>query len=363
MNVLVVADLHGKSGDRGELGMFEQLLVSIEKTMVREHCTVLVVNGDFWDEKHGLVWEVFFLIKKYLLRWAERGWRIIWIRGNHEVDVKTHPERSFIDFFALHEKIEIVSKPRILNFDGHLLCCMPWYLPDPFIKGCKLLAEKVQSWRNVCSAVLLPHVGLLEGNASPSNIYYVNQRVQVQHLHPEVYDYVLCGDYHLQQKLASNVWYIGAPRQMAHGDVAFQEPFLIEYSGRDLELYNVPLEGWENFPQFETFEAQTQKDLDCLHQAILGVVTSDRDLTPQDFVRLRVAPELRGVARQMFPYERWTVDVIPTLRGSVGTGRLADIKENDSEAVLDIWLRGCGLDSDPIYKDTAMKYLIEAVEL
>lgn len=324
------------------------LLKSLLQTAIREACNCIIINGDFWDEKHGVNYEVLMLIKKWILRWADKV-TVYYIRGNHEVSIKSHAEKSLVELFiGLHPNIHIINTPQHLFLPElyTAIWFIPWYPAEEWIEYCKLAADQARNTTWASKRLLFSHIGLSEGTVSPSNTYTVNQKTRVEHLHSECYNAVLLSDYHIGQQLNSRVRYMGCPIPLTHGDVPDQGVWVVDASLPSLALVNVELEGVELFPRYKTYELQSPAEIASLFE------------NHNNYVRIRVPSEFLGIAQERFRLNRrWTISVLPKKDKSVQIdyGRMAKVNENDAEKILDIWLQERGLDNH--HRALALQYL------
>lgn len=328
------------------------LLKSIFQTAIREGCNCIIINGDFWDEKHGVNYDVLMLIKKWLLRWAQR-FTVYYIRGNHEVSIKSKPESSLVELFiGLHPNIHIINTPQHLFLPElyTAIWFIPWYPAEEWIEYCKLAADQARNTTWASKRLLFSHIGLSEGSVSPSNTYTVNQKTRVEHLYSECYNAVLLSDYHLGQQLNSRTRYMGAPIPLAHGDASDQGVWVVDASLPSLTIVNVELEGSELFPRYKTYELQSPIEIASLFD------------NNNNYVRIRVPSEFLGIAQERFrANRRWTISVLAQKNKSVQIdyGRMAKINENDAEKILDIWLQERGLDNH--HRALALQYLSNVI--
>lgn len=352
MRALCTGDTHVKTGPTNEKKTGQMLLDSIYKTAKREACDCIVINGDLWDEKHGVNYEVLMMVKNWFLQ-VSRTHTIYYIRGNHEVSIKSRPEQSLVDLFSnLRPNIHVINEPQVIQLPQHNACVwmIPWFPPEDWIEYCKVAAEQARNATWASKRLLFSHIGLSEGTVSPSNTYTVNQKTRVEHLHSECYHSVLLSDYHIRQRLNSRVEYMGAPIPLAHGDVADQGVWVVDLTLPTITLTNVTLEGQELFPKYKVYELHSPGEIACLIDS------------PNNYVKVKVPTEFLGIAQEKFKDKRrWTISSLPQ-KGKVPVinyGRMATVKENDTEKILDIWLQERNLDQ--AYRALAIQYLQNAI--
>jgi DNA repair exonuclease SbcCD nuclease subunit len=348
IRALITGDTHCKSGPTNEFGTSNLLLKSIHETAIREACNAIVLNGDFWDEKHGVNYEILMLVKKWMLKWAER-FSVYYVRGNHEVSIKSKPQDSLVELFSgLRPNIHVINSPQNLFIPelSTAIWFIPWYPAEEWIEYCNVAADQARNTTWASKRLLLSHIGLSEGTVSPSNIYTVNQKTRVEHLHSECYNAVLLSDYHIGQQLNSRVRYMGAPIPLAHGDVPDQGVWVVDTSLPSLSIVNVLLEGQELFPKYKTYELHNPVEIASLFENHVN------------YLRIKVPSEFLGIAQEKFRNNRrWTVSVLSSKNKpvTIDYGRMAKVNENDAEKILDIWLTERGLDNH--HRVLALQYL------
>jgi DNA repair exonuclease SbcCD nuclease subunit len=349
MRFLVVADLHININ---KLNIGINLMDSIERTAIREAVQNIVVVGDLWDEQHTPPARVLIMIKNKLLRWCSLGFTVFWVRGNHEVNTKSKPEDSYIGLYDnIDHRLRIINSPEYQAFPPDIaVWFLPWYPVDEF----KYYAEqfKIQStqcpWARV--KLLFSHIGLAEGNVSPTNVYTLNSKISVSDIYPEYYDWVLLGDIHITQYLRKNTLYCGCPIQLSFGDRPNQGAFVLDCSLGKGVLTNVHLDRDELFPRYVQYEITEELQLHTLTES------------PDNYVRLKVDVNLLGLANTLFKQyintRRWNIEPLPIQKEKQNKGRMENVQENDTEKILDTWLDGKGLNLHQEFKWVAMKYLI-----
>ena len=241
---LVIFDPHAQNQPEHKLATYRQLMRETTELAQELKCDYVVCAGDLWHEKYGVNPDVLVMLYHELAcAKFEAGVEWIFLRGNHEIAAKSFPHRTMLSLFA--ECAMVVVEPKVLagvasNGKTHQLYMLPWYLPETYIKHAANLAANA----NVSTAnhkVLVSHIGLNEGQLSPSNYYRAPQRVFLNHLREKNYNLVLLGDYHMYQVMSARTMYGGAPIQHAFGDAPDQGLWLLDLTGDRAEVTNVPL--------------------------------------------------------------------------------------------------------------------------
>lgn len=352
MRALATGDIHLKLGPTNEKRTSQQLLDAILKTARREGCDCLILNGDLWDEKHGVNYEILMMIKDWFVKVSE-SMAIYYVRGNHEVSIKSRPEQSLVELFSgLRHNVHVINKPQHL-FLPHCqtaIWFIPWYPAEEWIEYCKLAANQTRNTPWASKRILFSHIGLSEGTVSPSNTYTVNTKTRVEHLHTECYNTVLLSDYHIRQRLNSRAEYIGCPIPLTHGDVPDQGVWVVDTNFPTVTITNVLLEGQELFPRYKTYELNTPSEIATLFE------------NPNNYIKIKVPSEYLGIAKERFkPNLRWTITAKSEKHKTtiIDYGRMAQVGQNDTERILDIWLKERNLDQH--YRALAIQYLQKAI--
>ena len=271
-------DYHLKS-TRLDIGI--RLLQATTKAALKHRCSHIIIGGDLIDERHGMRIEVLQALYQEMERSRKKGVTWVWLRGNHEIGVKSEPHKTVMTLFAgvCHSLVE----PAIWELPDVVLFFLPWYLPQQYILLASSLASTSRSYGSKLK-VLLSHVGLDEGKASPSNMY-VNQAVRLRDLHEDAYDRVLLGDYHVRQWLSDRTLYGGVPISHCHGDDTSNGVWLVDTQNNSLEA--IALE--DKFPRHLTWQVP-----DPNKSILFGY-------DPQDYNRIVIPRDYKNVFAALYP--------------------------------------------------------------
>lgn len=254
MRVLATADIHVANTPAWRLPLFSQLFDDILANALARGCKYVVHAGDLWHEKHGVRVECLSLIYDKLKEARSRGVTWVLLRGNHEIELKSRPHTTLLTLFT--QVAMVINRPAILRWPEVQFHFAPWYLHDTFREVMKKLASRARMAEEQC--VLFAHVGIDEGQLSPSNYYRVPQRVDLATLRPDVYDLVLLGDYHMRQRFGANALYMGNPIPHNFGDVGIQGLWCLEATGEGLNISDVDL--LYTYPEFRTWRFPTEEE-------------------------------------------------------------------------------------------------------
>lgn len=237
---LFTCDLHCKNKPEWKAKYYGMLLREISLQALHNGCSKVVCAGDVWDEKHGVNSEVLNMIYSELKRSKARGVPWVLLRGNHEIGLKSNPHSTLLNLFQ--GVAQVVTKPATLTEGNCTLYLLPWYLGDQF----KTLAAGMAQQAAIGTSrvkILVGHVGINEGQVSPSNCYRVPQKVYLADLQPHRYNLVFLGDYHLTQHLGDRTMYGGSPIPHGFGDAHDQGVWVLDTDSGNLKADNIKLDG------------------------------------------------------------------------------------------------------------------------
>lgn len=254
MNILVTADVHVSDRvvqNRPRLPVYAKLLDRIRATALQRDCEHVVIIGDFIDQKNKMPRDVYLLVYDFLTKCKQEGLTVHWVRGNHETPSRTNPEMDCL--MRLFDRVcQVYTRPGHIKVGDRQILFLPWYPREQYLRYIEMAIKQFDD-----GSILFTHIGLREGQTSPSN-YYPRGDVTVNDLHPEKWSIVLCGDYHAHQKLAPNVAYCGAPIAHNYGDWNIKGLWLLNVN-TDPGDFRVKTSAVSlaDFPQFYQYEIAT----------------------------------------------------------------------------------------------------------
>ena len=336
--------IHEDPNDKTRLNRGIQLLKDCEVLAKRNGTRDIIVAGDMWHSKHGVNQRVLLAIYRQLHAMKMRGYRVLWLRGNHEVTTKSHPAESLMWLFT-RVACPIIT-PKIVSTEAHVLYFLPWYQEGPYKSWAKHFAKI--ALRDKRRKVLISHVGLKEGYTSASNIQ-LPQPISVGDLFPDTYDLVLLGDYHAHQMLADNTLYLGAPVPHTFGDRDTLGAWLLTFEphggNTSIEVLDLP----SRHPRYETWDLS----------GISGDATVWLGDTYNEFDRnrIRVPVELVDKVRRLYPAAQ--VEGVDSRDPQITEGRMTGIKGTDTKNIFRAWLKSKGF-KDKKYVELGWLYLTQA---
>lgn len=289
----------------------------ISKSAIAQGCPYVICIGDLVHEKQGVGVEQLSMLYDELQWSKNKGVLWIWVRGNHEVGIKSLPHMTPMHFFQ--EVCWCIIKPQVISLMGCEIAFLPWYRAEEFRSAAKLLAKEMRG--RAGTRILMAHVGLDEGKPSASNMY-VHQDVSLLHLMQQHYDLVMLGDYHRHQYLSDKALYLGCPISHAYGDEGDQGVWLI-----DTALNVFQQQPFERglFPQHRVWVIGDNP----LSTALL-------DYRREDHNRITVPAGQREVYAQLYPTA--LVQTTGTVVLDTGNRRLHDLPDRTP---VSIWRRVC----------------------
>lgn len=261
------AHVHGKPQLPVGLGLLDRLC---DEAFKRD--SVLVIAGDLIHQKLSFPINVYLGVLATFERWADRGLKVYWIRGNHETPDKEHPSRSLMRLF---DGLVTVVNDRPMHVGP--VAMVPWFPAER-------MRAAFDEVRNACARTsgnkyLISHVGLKEGKVAPSN-FYPPSDMSVSDLHPKAWTRVYLGDYHAHQFVADNVLYCGAPIPHTFGDAGNQGAWFQDTKTDAFEVIKMP-----GFPSFKQWDLDT---LAKFEKAVTLVGGDVEERLPGVYLRLRV---------------------------------------------------------------------------
>ncbi len=339
MRFLVCGDIHARNKPEGALTTYRRLVRAISAKAIAEGCQFVFFAGDLIHEKHCVLVEMLIYLYEEFAWARARGVTWVLMPGNHDIPAKHKPTVTILHLFR-HVARVYTSRAK-LKGDGWSIYLNPWRLPEQFKAQCKDLAQMARM-DDAPFKIHLAHIGLAEGQMSPSNTYRVASAIRVADLMPQHYDMTLCADYHTTQQLHDKVWYMGAPIAHIHGDVPGQGVWLVDTQTRLVQQKDLPGE----WPEFITRSISGREEvaINPKHNYKIRVTAENRAFYEVQF---------RGVANVKLE------TVGDSSQSSPSGRRLEGVMEGDTRKILKIWL-GQKQYSDPAYYEEGDEYLSRA---
>jgi len=246
MKIAVTADLHAhdytsfartlpdgmNSRLKRCLDALEQLLNYCRKNTIPN----IWFLGDLFHARSKIDIAVYTAVYELLKTWREQGReKILMAVGNHDQYLKDGSINSSMPLSELIRPWDISGfvNSEDMKFGTALLP----YTMDP---------ERIRREINALSSqfhplqrkILLAHLPI--SGAAVGSGFHPREEATLEDIQAEEWDLVLLGHYHRRQRLADNVWYVGAPIQQDFGDEGNEDGFMV-LDTDTLELEAVPI--------------------------------------------------------------------------------------------------------------------------
>lgn len=225
MKVLIISDLHADNytqfarlldnGVNSRLQACLDVLSQVHDICISKEISDIFFLGDLFNSRTAVPMDVYYLVYEKLKEISND--RDIWLLvGNHDLFLKRGNEISSTRPF---ETIcHVVDKPMVtISVDN--LTQFVWL---PFEEGNKENLKLLRDFQPLSirkNALLLGHLGLT-GAKVGTHEYRMKTELNVEDLHPELFDWVVLGHYHKFQILGKdeNVVYAGSMLQRTFGE-------------------------------------------------------------------------------------------------------------------------------------------------
>lgn len=327
---LFTCDVHCKNKPAWKTKYYGMLLREISLQALHQGCSKVVLAGDLWDEKHGVNAEVLNLVYNELSLSKKRGVPWVLLRGNHEIGLKSAPHDTLLNLFQ--GVADVITRPSSMTEGNCTLYFLPWYLGDTFKQVAATSAQRA-AIDPVQVKILVGHVGLNEGQVSPSNCYRVPQKVYLSDLQPHRYNFVFLGDYHLTQHLGDRTMYGGSPIPHGFGDAHDQGVWVVDTNSGQVKVDNVKLSG--KYLQYRTVKLGPDDKL-------------PPEPGPHECLRIQAHIELVPALKSWLGKDRVQIDWWGQRRIDEGHRRLEKVNSSDPIAVFRALLDNKKI-TDPMY--------------
>lgn len=260
MKIVAFSDLHLHSfrpySQLTPEGLNNRLLDAVSCIdQVREHAEkinadLVLFGGDFWHVRKNIETAALNQGLDAIARF--KGREIIMIHGNHDQAGKQHSAHPFSHLPG----VTVADEPGWIKHDlGVNILAIPYTESREQVRElCNTSPHRMRGM----SYILLAHLGV-QGAKVGSDFVYTNLAdCSVGDLNTKAFDLGLLGHYHLHQKLAKNLYYVGAPLQHNWGDRGQTRGF-VEYDTETKKIKHIECkapkfielsdaEGWEDEP-------------------------------------------------------------------------------------------------------------------
>lgn len=226
MKVAIIADIHWNIGSSGsgkgdffldyQLDYFTQ---QVFPALKERGITFLLCCGDFFHNRAFVSSKVFHKVKNVFLKGLrDNEINFVTIVGNHDLYYTDSSEITSLSVLEECERVSIIRKPKVLNFDGFNIGMVPW------ISNEEEQAEFEKFVKNCNASIIVSHLEL-KGFEFASGI--ISEKGQDEELLLG-FDKVLNGHYHGKQiKQNSNIMILGTPYELDWGDYGKDKGFYV----------------------------------------------------------------------------------------------------------------------------------------
>lgn len=247
MKIAITADLHAHDytsfartlldGMNSRLKRCLNALIQISKYCGDNGIWMLWILGDLFHARTRI--DVSVYVHLYRILWKMRLQKMIIVAGNHDQYLK---DSSLNSTEPLAEKIDIYSEPGV--FDSIAMPSeksvgigvIPYSTDKERIR--ESISTLLQDLEDFDRKILLTHLPI--SGAMVGSGFRPKEEVTLEDIQANKWDLVLLGHYHRRQRLADNVWYVGAPIQQDFGDEGNDDGFMV-LDTETLELETVPI--------------------------------------------------------------------------------------------------------------------------
>jgi DNA repair exonuclease SbcCD nuclease subunit len=218
--------LHPHAGDWLKVSDSLAVLQWVLKTAVAEGIKTVFFLGDFFHNREKVyslvVGRSFDVLKKF----EEAGIHIYMVVGNHDMPLKNTTQFSALTIFQEFKNIEVISQPKVLEYDDSLVFMLP-YVEN--IDKLKWALQELESRRSPTKKnYLLAHLDIAK--AWFNNFKQSDFGLEVENL--ITWDFVVSGHFHNFQKVRDNILYVGSPLQINFGDAKTVKGIIIHDNGK-----------------------------------------------------------------------------------------------------------------------------------
>jgi len=197
-----------KDGMNSRLWYCLKVFRILEREAVSRGITKILLNGDIFDDADEIDTEVYGEVYRRLehLHSLERD--TILNLGNHDIALHSS-ERVVHSLQAFRKVARVITRPTQV---WSCVTVVPW------VPSAALLRSGVQYGAKFGHPrVLAGHVGIRGARVGRKQLS-IHAKVGLEDLQPEKFDLILLSDYHLRQKVAPHVYYLGSPLQHNFGE-------------------------------------------------------------------------------------------------------------------------------------------------
>lgn len=235
----------------------------------KHNIKIILHLGDLYDNRKYINFKALHASRKYFLEpMRERGMIMDVIPGNHDVFYKSTNElcslKELLGYFT--NNINIVTEPRVMDYDGFKIGLIPWINPENYAKSMKFIEKCKASW--IGGHLELIGFELMKG---VENTHGMDASTFSR------FEKVLTGHFHTKSK-KGNIQYLGSQTEFtwadAHDDKFFH---VIDTSTRKLKSVRNPIRIFQKI-LYNDNEMDYNKDYDVsiLENKFVKIIVSKK---------------------------------------------------------------------------------------
>jgi DNA repair exonuclease SbcCD nuclease subunit len=206
----------------------------------------VLLNGDLFQNSEFIEVEVYDLCYRKLEELYKAGLEVVINVGNHDIYAKLRG-RILHSLRPFRRVARIVEKPDLI---WGCLQVVPWDEDSAKLKE----AISKGAMEHVPGLVL--HCGVQGARTGPKN-FIPNQGLRFRDIKADKYTIVLLSDFHTQQHLSKNAWYLGSPIIHSFGEIHRPAIWSIVLDRHKYSAEKI----YTRLPRFRTIQANTPEDL------------------------------------------------------------------------------------------------------
>lgn len=234
---------------------------------------VIVLNGDIFETKNILEAYVNNAFWDWCLACEKAGIKVILNTGNHDISSLGDESITLLHPYKSLQNVTVVDKFTVLNaydhFDGFVnLVVIPFRRN---VADCRLAIEKcmeeIQTKPEIYKGegdpanILLYHGAILGAKLKSEEFRDDRNALTLEDLKPSFFDYVFLSHFHIRQKLAPNVIYVGSPLHHDMSDAGDDSGSIRGFYDIDFRTNKLLFQKTE-YPEFHNIVINTRNDLE-----------------------------------------------------------------------------------------------------
>ena len=187
----------------------------------------VLFGGDLFDRRKSIDVDTYNKIHQTILSESRDGVKSILLVGNHDQANRSGTIHA-LERFNSSSSCFVADEPKWWPLDKRLgvgLFTVPYYDDGEVIAAHALEGiNNKPDW--VKKSILLIHYGVQGAKIGPGD-YVIPCELSLPMLHPDRWDIIFSGHYHIGQQIGSKFHYIGSAMQHRWDDVGFEKSFVV----------------------------------------------------------------------------------------------------------------------------------------